>query len=164
MAALLGGVAIAAPATSFGRPADQDQVTDAPSTGPTTGGSIAGATRGAVVPAAVRSNEHANEHAGQGSGNGRDTNTNAHGGRANHDGGTGRHVFGNGSDPGGPRDHVPDQGDVSTSAEGPPGPDDRAVSPDGPDPHADPARADGDTAQNGADGTANTEAGRAIVG
>jgi hypothetical protein len=90
------------------------------------------------VPSAVVSNDHANTHAGLGSANGRDTNPAAHGGQANADRGEGQgHAPDGGSGGANPLNHVPDQGDASTRADGasapddPPVPDDHAVTPSG---------------------------------
>jgi hypothetical protein len=147
LAGLLGGVAMAAPATSFGHPSGQQQSSDDPATTVTTPSapaSIAGSSPGAVAP-----NDHANAHAGLGSANGRDTNPAAHGGQANANRGEGHdHAHAGGSDVGNPRDHVPDQGDSSTRADGagapedPPVEDNHAVTPSG-TPHGDHAPANG---------------------
>jgi hypothetical protein len=138
LAGLLGGVAMAAPATSFGHPSGQQQSSDDPATAVTPPASLAGSSRGAVVPSEVVSNDHASTHAGLGSANGRDTNPAAHGGQASANQGEGHdHAADGGSGAGSPRDRVPDQGDASTRADGagspddPPVPDDHAVTPNG---------------------------------
>lgn len=113
LAGLLGGVAMAAPAT-FGHPSGQQQSSDDPAAAVSTPASLAGSSRGAVVPSAVVSNDRANTHAGLGSANGSDTNPAAHGGQANANRG----------------DHVPDQGDASTRGDAAGIPDDAPVQDD----------------------------------
>jgi hypothetical protein len=137
LAALLGGVAMAAPGGAFAPGAEHREATPAPSQT----AAVAGASRGAVVPSAIRANDHASAHAGLGSGNGRDTNAHAHGGQAHADARNANAPGVKGQTPSGASDHRDDHPAPTVPGQGPSA--DHASTPDAAGAPASPSGSDG---------------------